>query len=167
MQHFLLTGDLREMYPGGCRKGICQNLPERLVHLPNRGQIRMKPEMRRSGTQDRGHYVDTLEVERTFRRRTSESASSLRVKEDPGNSKPSSGNHQPGWSRYRGSQDQNPSRTEAGLDASGNIHVATEARARFFSLTSPFTGQLNESVVPPFSLRPYSRSETPVLKLRY
>ena len=47
MQHLLLNGDLREMYPGGCRKGICQNLPERLVHLPNRGQIRMKPEMGR------------------------------------------------------------------------------------------------------------------------
>jgi len=26
MQHFLLNGDLREMYPGGCRKRICQNL---------------------------------------------------------------------------------------------------------------------------------------------
>src|SRR5215469_17052277 len=32
-----------------------------------------------AGTQDRGHYVDTLEKRRTFRHRTSEIASSLSV----------------------------------------------------------------------------------------
>ena len=37
-------------------------------------------------TQDRSHYVDTLEEGRTFRRRTFESASSLSVKENPVNS---------------------------------------------------------------------------------
>jgi hypothetical protein len=57
--------------------------------------------------------------------------------------KPSSRNLQLGWSRYRGSQDQNPSRSEAGLDASDNIHVPTEGEGRFFFLTSPFIGQLN------------------------
>src|SRR5215470_10609002 len=61
--------------------------------------------------------------------------------------KPSSGNHQLGWSRYRGSQDQNPSRTEAGLDASDNIHVPTEGWGRIFSLTSPFIGQLINTTV--------------------
>jgi len=54
--------------------------------------------------------------------------------------KSSSGNHQLGWSRYRDSQDQNPSRSEAGLDASDNIHVPTEGKGRIFSLTSPFIG---------------------------
>ncbi len=59
--------------------------------------------------------------------------------------KPSSRrNHQLGWSRYRGSQDQNPSRSEAGLDASDNIPVPTEGKRRIFFLTSPFIGQLTE-----------------------
>jgi hypothetical protein len=60
--------------------------------------------------------------------------------------KPSSRNHQLGWSRYRGSQDQNPSRSEAGLDASDNIHVPTEGRGRIFLLTSPFIGQLTSQL---------------------
>jgi len=56
--------------------------------------------------------------------------------------KPSSGNHQLGWSRYRSSQDQIPSEYEAGLDASDNIHVPAEGEGRIFFLTSPFIGQL-------------------------
>jgi outer membrane protein assembly factor BamB len=47
--------------------------------------------------------------------------------------KPSSRNHQLGWSRYRGSQDQNSSRSVAGLDASDNIHVPTEGEENFFT----------------------------------
>jgi hypothetical protein len=38
---------------------------------------------------------------------------------------------------YRASQDQNPSRFEAGLDASDNIHVPAEGEGRIFLLTSP------------------------------
>lgn len=41
---------------------------------------------------------------------------------------------------YRGSPDQTPSRSEAGLDASDNIHVPTEGEGRIFFLTSPFIG---------------------------
>ena len=37
-------------------------------------------------TQDRSYYVDTLEVGRTFRRRISESTSSLSLEKNPGNS---------------------------------------------------------------------------------
>src|SRR4029077_3375173 len=64
--------------------------------------------------------------------------------------KPSSGNHRLGWSRWNtrrapDGQDQNPSRTEMGLDASDNIHVSSEGRGRIFLLTSPFIGQLNSS----------------------
>jgi hypothetical protein len=59
--------------------------------------------------------------------------------------KPSSGNHQLGWSRYRSSQDQIPSKYEAGLDASDNIHVPAEGEGRIFFLTSPFIGRLEGS----------------------
>ncbi len=38
---------------------------------------------------------------------------------------------------YRGSPDQTPSRSEAGLDASDNIHVPTEGEGEIFFLTSP------------------------------
>ena len=37
-----------------------------------------------TGTQDRSHYFDTLEKRRTFRRRTTESASSLSISQNPG-----------------------------------------------------------------------------------
>jgi len=52
--------------------------------------------------------------------------------------KPSSRNHQLGCSRYRGSQDENPSRFKAGLDASDNIHVPTEGGGENFFLDIPF-----------------------------
>ena len=56
--------------------------------------------------------------------------------------KPSSRNHQPGWSRRntrqaQGGQDQNPSRTETGLDASDNVHVPSEGRGENFFLDIP------------------------------
>jgi hypothetical protein len=61
--------------------------------------------------------------------------------------KPSSGNHRLGWSRWNtrrapDGQDQNPSRTEMGLDASDNIHVSSEGRGKNFFLTSRLIGQL-------------------------
>jgi hypothetical protein len=67
--------------------------------------------------------------------------------------KPSSGKHQRGrcrWNarRAQGGQDQNPSRTEMGLDASNNMHVPLEGRGRFFSLTSPLIGRLTFTAEP-------------------
>jgi len=59
--------------------------------------------------------------------------------------KPSSRKIQLGCSRWntrraKGGQDQNPSRTETGLDASNNMHLPLEGRGRFFFLTSPLIG---------------------------
>src|SRR5690349_14740462 len=69
--------------------------------------------------------------------------------------KPSSGNYQLGLSRWnmrraKGNQNQTPSRTETGLDASDNIHSSPEGRGRIFSLTSSSIGQLNFSEWPQF-----------------
>src|ERR1700757_5031058 len=80
-----------------------------------------------------GTLADTIECLRSFRSRTRRHHRVM---------KPSSRNHHLGWSHYRGSQDQNPSRFEAGLDASDNIHVPTEGKERIFFLTSPFIGLL-------------------------
>jgi hypothetical protein len=49
--------------------------------------------------------------------------------------KPSSGNHQLGWSRWntrraQDGQEQNLSETETVLDASDNIHASAEGRER-------------------------------------
>jgi len=59
--------------------------------------------------------------------------------------KPSSRNHQLGWSsgNTRRAQDDNtktPTRTETGLDAKENIHVSAEGRGKTFFLTSPLIG---------------------------
>ena len=69
--------------------------------------------------------------------------------------KPLRGNYQLGWSRCntrrtQNDQDLTPSRTEAGLDASDNIHVSVERREKFFFLTSPLIGQLNSAEWPQF-----------------
>ena len=66
--------------------------------------------------------------------------------------KPSSENHQLGWSRWntpraQDRQDPDPSRTETGLDASDHIHFSSERTGRFFLLTSPFIGQLTKVIV--------------------
>src|SRR5580704_12495193 len=66
--------------------------------------------------------------------------------------KPLRGNYQLGWSRCntrrtQNDQDLTPSRTEAGLDASDNIHVSVERREKFFFLTSPLIGRLNASAL--------------------
>src|SRR6202030_2412073 len=67
--------------------------------------------------------------------------------------KPSSRNHQLGWSRWntrraQDGQDQNLSETETVLDASDNIHASAEGRERIFFLTSPFIGYLTDSTGP-------------------
>src|SRR5215469_8314141 len=64
--------------------------------------------------------------------------------------KPSSGNHQLGWSpwnnqRAQGSQDKNSSTPETGLDAKDNIYVPLEGTGRIFFLTSPLIGRLTNS----------------------
>src|SRR5215831_10388066 len=64
--------------------------------------------------------------------------------------KPSSRNHQLGWSRWnlrraQGSQDTNPSATKTGLDARDNIHLPSEGMGKIFFLTSPLIGQLRTS----------------------
>ena len=61
--------------------------------------------------------------------------------------KPSSGKPQLGWFRWntrraQGGQDQHPSSTDMGLDASHNMHVPLEGRGRIFFLTSPLIGSL-------------------------
>src|SRR5499427_2073327 len=65
--------------------------------------------------------------------------------------KPSSGNHQLGWSpwnnqRAQGSQDKNSSTPETGLDAKDNIYVPLEGTGRIFFLTSPLIGSLTSGV---------------------
>src|ERR1700687_1707456 len=47
-------------------------------------QVRILPTKSDAGAQDRGHYFDTLEERRTFRRRTTENASSLSIEQNPG-----------------------------------------------------------------------------------
>jgi hypothetical protein len=80
--------------------------------------------------------------------------------------KPSSRNHQLGWSRYPGSQAQNPSRSEAGLDASDNIYVPTKGKGRIFFLTPPFIGSL--TILRTFEIEPLVRLLwVPQLKLRF
>jgi hypothetical protein len=64
--------------------------------------------------------------------------------------KPSSGKRQLGWFRWntrraQGGQDQHPSSTDMGLDASHNMHVPLEGRGRIFFLTSPLIGQLTSA----------------------
>ena len=77
--------------------------------------------------------------------------------------KPSSGNHQRGWSRSnmrraQGGQGRNSSRTETGLDARDNIHLPSEGMGEIFFLTSPLIGQL--TVVPKGS----QSGKTPVIR---
>src|SRR5215831_21298804 len=67
--------------------------------------------------------------------------------------KPSSGNHQLGWSRgnvprAQGGQDKNSSTTETGLDARDHIHLLSEGMGRIFFLTSPLIGSLADFSIP-------------------
>src|SRR5262249_2957560 len=86
--------------------------------------------------------------------------------------KPSSGNHQLGWSpwnnqRAQGSQDKNSSTPETGLDAKNNIYVPLEGTGRIFFLTSPRRRRLRKPQNIPFALFPKMKYKAYKIRIRF